>query len=1077
VIAGVVRGCAARPGVVLVAAVAVAAAGELARRDLAHDALADLSEPQIAVVAEWMGHPAPEVARDVTRVLTRELRGIAGAAAVRGSSMAGMAYVDVVFGADAALDAGRRAIAERLAGLRARLPSDLRLQLGPVASSVDWVFEYALTDPSGRIALSALRKAQDDYLAPALGAIRGVAEVPTVGGGTEQVVVDTSAEQLRLRGLAFSDLAAALRSVAHGQLLPRRRLEAIPIDGAIVRSAPERPAPRIGDVARVRIADDMPVGLADLDDASAVGGIVVIHRGADPAAVVGEVKAALARLRPRLPASVRLVTVYDRTELVSRVEHTWTGALLEELGVVVLVILAFLLHGRTALVPLATLPVVLCLTFAGMWLLGIPATVMSLGGIGIALGMAVDADIVALEACHRRLERAPAGEGARRAALRAAAGTVSPAILTSLLITALSFLPVLGFAGETGRLLRPLALTKTLVVAAAAVVTLTLAPALRDRWLRGRVIPEADNPLARGLVALYRPFVQLALARPALTLLTAGLAVLSCLPIAGRLGGEFLPAIDEGDLLFMPTTQPGVSPGEAAQQLAVQDRALRRLPEVDTVFGKVGRAGTATDPAPFSMAETVIHLRPQREWPAHPRPRWYSSWAPAAAQRVLRRWWPDSAPETSDELRDRLDRATRMPGWTRGWTAPVRARLDMMSTGVRAPVAIRVVAADPARLETLGEALQAMAARLPGTRTAALESLGGERWPAFVLDPAALAQHQVDPALARATADLALGGGQVGELVMSEPGRPYRVRLMLDGGGHDTTVGLREVTVRSATGQPVALGVLGRPSVVERPAVIRTEDGETVAYVDIDLESDVDVASYVERGRRALAQARTSGAIRVEPGERIEWAGQYPLLAAGEQRLRWIVPLVALSMLGLLVLQLRSVTEALLVLASVPFALVGSVWTLFLLHYHLSPAVWVGLLSTVGLAMQTGVVMVVYIDEAFHRRLREGRLRTRDDVVAAHAEGTVQRVRPKVMTIATMAAGLLPLLWADGAGAEVIRRVAAPMLGGLATSAVLTLEVIPVLYTLWRQAQLRRAQARGVPLAAIIGRPPPWARG
>ncbi|HEX3761073.1 MAG TPA: efflux RND transporter permease subunit [Kofleriaceae bacterium] len=1070
-IAGVVRWCAARPGVVLVAALAVAAAGELARRGLAHDALADLSEPQIALVAEWMGHPAPDVARDVTRVLTRELRGVAGAAAVRGSSMAGMAYVDVVFEADA-LDAGRRAIADRLAGLRARLPADVRLQLGPVASSVDWVFEYALTDPSGRIALSALRKVQEDYFAPALTAIPGVAEVATVGAGTEQVMVDASDDQLRLRGLAFSDLAAALRSVGHGQLLPKRKLEAIPIG----TSTPDRPAPRIGDVARVMLVDDMPDGLADLDDTSAVGGIVVIHRGADPAAVVAEVKAALARLRGQLPATVRLATVYDRTELVSRVEQTWTGALVEELGVVVLVLLAFLLHGRTALIPLATLPVVLCLTFAGMWLLGIPATVMSLGGIGIALGMAVDADIVALEACHRRLEHAPAGDGARRSALLAAAGTVSPAILTSLLITALSFLPVLGFTGETGRLLRPMALTKTLVVAAAALVTLTLAPALRARWLRGRVIPEAANPIVRGLVALYRPFVHFALARPALTLVTAGLAVLSCLPIAGRLGGEFLPAIDEGDLLFMPTTRPGVSPGDAAEQLAVQDRALRRLPEVDAVFGKVGRAGTATDPAPFSMAETVVHLRPQRAWPTHPRPRWYSSWAPAALQGVLRRWWPDTAPETLDELRDKLDRATRLPGWTSAWTAPVRARLDMTSTGIRAPVALRVVAADPARLEALGEALQTMAARLPGTRTAALESLGGERWPVFVPDPPALAQHQVDPALARATADLVLAGGQVGELVMSEPGRPYRVRLMLEGAGHGT-VDLRDVTVRSATGQPVALGVLGRPAVVDRPAMLRTEDGETVAYVHIDLDSEVDVASYVERGRRALAQAQASGAIRLEPGERIEWAGQYPLLAAGEQRLRWIVPLVALSMLALLVLQLRSVTEALLVLVSVPFALVGSVWTLFLLHYHLSPAVWVGLLSTVGLAMQTGVVMVVYIDEAFHRRVREGRLRTRDDVIAAHAEGTVQRVRPKVMTIATMAAGLLPLLWADGAGAEVIRRVAAPMLGGLVTSGILTLEVLPVLYTLWRQAQLRRAHARGVSIAAVVGPPPPWARG
>jgi Cu(I)/Ag(I) efflux system membrane protein CusA/SilA len=1068
-IAAVVRWCARHPWLVIALAVIAAAAGERARRGLSRDALADVSDPQVAVVADWMGHAAPEVAQRVTGLVTQELHGIAGTTAVRGASMAGMAYVDVVFGSPRDLETGRTAIAHRLEALRPRLPVDVRLQVGPSASSVGWVFQYALVDRSAQVSAVGLRRLQDDYLAPALSALPGVAEVATVGGGAEHVMVQASAEQLRLHGLAFSDLTTALRGVPRGQMIRKRQIEALPLG-----PTGDPAGPRVIDVASVMLVEDMPTGSTDLDGvAPAVGAVVVARRNVDTISVIAGVKAALEELRTRLPASVELVTVYDRSLLVAGVEHTLTDALAEEIGVVVLVILMFLLHGRSALVPLISLPVVLCLTFAGMWLLDIPATVMSLGGIGIALGMALDADIVALEACHRRLEHARAGSSGRRDGLLAAARTVAPAISTSLVITALSFLPVLGFAGETGRMLRPLAITKTLVILAAAIVAVTLGPALRDRLVRGRVIAERANPLTRSLLQVYRPFVQFALEHPALSLAAAALAIASCLPIVGRLGGEYLPRIDEGDLLFMPTTAPGVPPGEAAVQLARQDRALRQQPEVAQVFGKVGRATTATDPAPFAMAETIVHLRPRDTWPRRPRSRWYSSWAPDSLRHLLGLWWPETAPRTTAELIEQLDRASRLPGWTSAWTSPVRARLDMMSTGIRTQVALRVVAGDVARLDALTRRLRDLALRQPGTRSAVLESAGGERWPVFVADPAALAAYHVDPEVVRSTAALVLAGGQVGELVMSEPGKPYRMRAVIDtDAGHGDAPDLRDVTVRSSTGQPVSLALLGRPGFTTVPAMLRAENGELVAYVYIDLDPDADVLGYVERGQHLV----DSAALGLGAGERIEWAGQYPLIADGLRSLAWIVPVVAISMLGLLLLQLRSVTEALLVLVSVPFALVGSFWTLYLLDYRISAPVWVGLLSTVGLAMQTGIVMVVYIDEAFHRRVREGRLATRADIIAAHAEGTVARLRPKIMTITTMAAGLLPLLWADGAGAEVIRRIAAPMLGGLATSAILTLEVLPVLYTLWRYAQLRRAQAHGVPIATIVGPPPPWAR-
>ena len=1073
-IARVVAWCTRRHWIVIAAALVLASAGELARRSLSRDAIPDLSDPQVMLVADWMGHPATAVAGDVTQVLTEALEGIPGATAVRGSSMSGMAYVVVVFESSRNLERGRQAILERAGNVRTRLPQNVRLQVGPTASSTGWVFQYVLVDRSRK--MRGLRSVQDGVLAPALAAVPGVAEIASVGGDVQQALVEVRPEQLRARGLAFTDVVSALRPAAQvpADLQQLSRLSLDVQEGAST--------PRIGDVADLKLTRDMPTGMADFNGVlSAVGGIVVAKRDADPAALVERVQRTLDELRPRLPRGVQVITVYDRLDLVTRTGHTLLRALAEEVAVVVLVILMFLLHVRSALVPLVTLPFVLLLTFGGMWLLGVSATIMSLGGIAIALGMAVDADVVALEACHRRLEHL--GEGAsageRRAAIIGAAGSFAPAILTALLITALSFLPVFAFTGETARLLEPLAITKTLVIVAAALVALTLAPALRDRLLRGRVLPEFDNPITRGLVRIYRPFVHFALRRPALTLVTAALAVMSCLPIVTRLGGEFLPRIDEGDLLFMPTTLPGIPAGEAAVQLRRQDRAISRFEEVATVFGKVGRATTATDPAPYSMAETTIRLRPRSEWPKQPRERWYSSWAPPEVKRVLGLVWPEETPATMAELVEKLDRATRLPGWTNAWTAPARARLDMTATGVRTPVGIRVVAPDLKRLDALGTALQQMAMRVPGTRSAIFESLGGEPWPRFDADPAALKRHGVPPELVESTTHLLLTGSQVGDL--NAGGQLYRVRVApnrdeMDMSHAGVADRLRDVTVRSGSGQPVPLALLGRASFVTTPAMIRTERGEQVAYVYVDLNEGTDVQNYVRGARRELDQALAQSDLRLEPGERIEWTGQYELLAQGQQRLKWIVPLVALSMLALLLLLFKSLTEALIVLASVPFALVGSFWTLYLLDYPLSAPVWVGLLSTAGLAMQTGVVMVVYIDDAFHRRVREGKLRSREDIVAAHAEGTVQRLRPKIMTISIMAVGLLPLLWADGAGAEIMRRVAAPMLGGLLTSAFLTLEVLPVLYTIWRYRQLRHSQRTGIPLETIVGAVPGWAR-
>lgn len=1084
--------------VVLWVAVILAATGELARRALGGDAIPDLSNPQIVLVVDWMGHPATEVAKNVTGVLTGALEDVPGTSAIRGLSMSGMSYVDVIFESASDLQRGRQAIVDRLSNGRAKLPANARLQIGPLASSTGWVFQYALVDPRRRQSAVALRQFQDDVLRPALSSIPGVVEVASVGGGVQQMLVELEADRMRTRGVALSDVVGALgaRGGGHGETTPEE-LEQLPVTPQASADpghpkqgdpmAGDRKEPlRIGDVGHVHVTDDMALGLADFRGIQpAVGGIVVAARDANIGTLIEAVKRTLDAQRSKLPPGVELVTAYDRSELIERVGHTLIRALAEEVGVVVLVSLVFLLSGRSALVPLITLPLILLFTFGAMWICRVPATIMSLGGIGIALGMAVDADVVALEACHRRLESLDAlsSAGDRRAQLIAAAGSFAPAILTALVITALTFLPVFAFTGETGRLLRPLALTKTLVIGAAAIVTVTLAPALRERLLRAPVTPEFANPLTRGLVHAYRPFVHFALTRPVLTLATAGIAILSCLPILSRLGGEFLPRIDEGDLLFMPTTLPGVPPEEAATDLFRQDRALRGLPEVSTVFGKVGRADTATDPAPYSMAETVVRLRPASEWPRMARTRWFSTW-PRPLRRVLGLLWPEATRETQAELISKLDRVTQLPGWVNAWTAPARARMDMMATGVRTPVGIRIVAPDPARLDAIGTALRTMMSRIPGTRSAVFESLGGEPWLEFEPDPESLALHKVDPDLARSTARLLATGGQVGDV--EQNGRRLRLRVTPDVTMPEMRPGteplrgpadeLRAATVRALDGgPPVPLALLGRVGYAVEPAMLRTEHRDLVAYLYVDLEERTDLLGYIENAQRELDRAVRANEVTLQPGERIEWTGQYDLLEAGQRRLRWIVPLVAIGMFVLLFLQFRSVTEALIVLISVPFALVGSFWTLFLLGYSLSAPVWVGLLSVTGLAMQTGVVMVVYVDAAFHRRLREGQIRSREDIVAAHAEGTVQRLRPKIMTITTMAAGLLPLLWAQGAGSDIMKRIAAPMIGGLVSSAFLTLEVLPVLYTIWRNRQLRRSQKTGTPLAAIVGTPPSWA--
>jgi Cu(I)/Ag(I) efflux system membrane protein CusA/SilA len=697
------------------------------------------------------------------------------------------------------------------------------------------------------------------------------------------------------------------------------------------------------------------------------------------------------------------------------------------------------------------LPIVVLLSFVPMYLLGIPATIMSLGGIAIAIGATVDAEIVMIEACHKKLEHAPSDLSlkGRAALMREAAKEVTPAIFFSLLIIAASFVPIFGLNGQAGRLFRPLAYTKTFVMLSAAVVSITLAPALRDLLVRGRIRSEDTHPVSRFIQALYRPFVFVALRRPLTTLAIAGFALLSAIPPLLRLGHEFMPPLNEGDILYMPTTLPNLSIEEAKRQLERQDGIIASFPEVKSVFGKVGRAHSATDPAPLSMVETIIQLKPRGAWPQG---------------------------ETYEELVAKLNRRLQLPGWTNAWTMPVKTRVDMLATGVRTPVGIKVFGQDLASIDRAGQQLERVLEGVSGTRSALYERSLGGTYVDVTPKREALARYGLQIDDINAVVESAIGGEPVTTTI--EGRQRYSVNVRYKEDFRDSPDKLRDVLVTLRAGgtipptpNAVPLSEVADVKVVSGPPMLRDEAGLLVGYVYVDIEPSHDLGGYVESAKAVVAAAQSKGEVTLDPGMYLKWAGEYELLEGVRDRMKILIPLTLAIVALLLYLQFENIVEVLIVFLSIPFALVGSVWLLYLLDYRISTAVLVGSIALVGLAAQTGVVMIVYVDHAFIRRLRAGKVRDLNDIIHAHTEGTVQRVRPKLMTVGTMLVGLVPLLWATGSGSDVMKRIAAPMVGGLLSSAFLTLEMIPVVYTYWRYAQLKRAQRTGRPLAEVCGVP------
>jgi Cu(I)/Ag(I) efflux system membrane protein CusA/SilA len=1042
------------------------------------DAIPDLSDPQVIVFTEWMGRSPTLVEDQVTYPLVTKLIGTPNVTDVRGYSMFGMSFVYVVFREGTDIYWARSRVLEYLNGLRGQLPEGATPALGPDATGIGWVFQYTLADRSGQHGLDDLRTFQDFTLRYALGSVPGVAEIASIGGYQKQYQVTVDPNRLRAFGVTLADVTAAIRASNNdvgGRILEMSGREYYvrgrgyikdlnDIAGIALRSTGAGGTPLlIKDVAEVRFGPEIRRGLLEWNgDGEAVGGIVVMRHGENARDVIARVKKKLEDLRPSLPAGVEVEIAYDRSDLIERAVATLKHALFEEALVVSLVIVLFLLHVRSSLLPILSLPIAVALSFIPLYLLDIPSTIMSLGGIAIAIGATVDAEIVMIEAAHKKLEHAPAGADRQRL-LAEAAREVTPAIFFSLLIIAVAFLPVFTLTGQAGRLFRPLAYAKTFVMLISALLSITFAPALRDLLIRGKIRPEARHPISRAIVRLYQPFVYVALRRPKSTVALGLLAIVSALPIAARLGREFMPPLNEGDLLYMPITFPGISIEEGKRQLQIQDRILRQFPEVVSVFGKIGRAETATDPAPLSMVETTVRLKPATQWREKAHPRWYSAWAPRWLQPLLRPLWPDRARLTWDELTAEMNAALQLPGWTNAFTMPIKTRVDMLSTGVRTPIGIKVMGHDLHEIERIGTTLERVIAPVPGTRSVLYERNLGGLYVDIVPRPADLARLGLRTDDVEQVIESAIGGAPIG--VTIEGRRRFSINVRYPQDQRDDLDQLRRVLVplRPAAGAEgaapqqafVPLGQVADVAIAGGPPMVRDEAGLLVGYLYVDIDQAArDLGGYVRDAKQAVAAALASGQLTLPPGTYLTWTGQYEQMQEMTERMKLVIPLTLAIVVLLLFLQFRNFVEVLIVLLSIPFALVGSVWLLFLLDYRLSTAVWVGIIALVGLAAQTGIVMIVYIDQAFARRQAAGKIRDLSDIVWAHLEGTVQRVRPKLMTVATMLMGLIPLLWSTTSGADVMKRIAAPMVGGLVTSAFLTLEIIPVVYTYWRHEQL-----------------------
>src|SRR5882672_7511462 len=1036
----------ARNRVLTLAAILVAAGfGIRAFRNTPLDAIPDLSDTQVIVSTEWMGR-SPDIVEDqVTYPIVTALRGVPGVQYVRGLSMIGDSFVYVVFKDGADLYWARSRVLEYLSAIQGRLPEGVTPKLGPDATSVGWVFEYALVDTTGRNDLSQIRSFQDWSLRYWLQSVHGVSEVASVGGFVKQYQVDLDPDRLESYKVSIEEVADAIRrsnnevggSVleigehehfvrGRGYIRSRGDLESIP-----VKVGPGGVPVTLRNLGEVHLGPEPRRGIAELNGrGEGVGGIVIMRQKQNALHVIDGVKRRLAEVRGSFPPGVQLMVTYDRSDLIHRAVRTLWHELMQEMLIVSLVIVLFLFHFRSALIPILSLPVAVLLAFVPMARQGLTANIMSLGGIAVAIGTMVDASIIMVENVHKKLERWE--EGGRRepreAVIVQGLQEVGRPIFFALLVITVSFLPIFTLQGTEGRLFKPLAFTKTYSMAFAALLAVTLTPALAAWFIRGKIRPERKHPISRSLVSRYAPVVRWAVRRRKVVIGGALVLLLSTVPIFLLLGREFMPPLNEGTLLYMPTAPPGMSGSEAALVLQQMDHRLKTVPEVETVFGKAGRARTATDPAPLSMFETVVSLKPEGQW-----------------RRGM----------TWEKLIAEMDSKLRYPGMPNIWWMPIQTRNEMLATGVRSAVGIKVFGSDLTEIERVAVAVENAVKDVPGTRSAFADRLTGGRFLDFDIDRAAAARYGLTVGDVEDVIEAAIGGTAVTQTV--EGRERYTVAIRYARELRDEPDALARVLVPTPTGAQVPLGQLASLLFRNGPPMVQEEDGQLVGLVSVDVAGRP-LGTYVRDAQRAVAEK-----VQLPPGYRLDWSGQFQYLQRAEARLAWVIPVTLLLVFGLLYFNLRSVPEAGIVMLAVPFSLVGAVWLIWLLHYNLSVAVWFGMIALAGLDAETGTVMLLYLNLAFRERRDQGRLRDRGDLTEAVVEGAAHRIRPKMMTVCAILFGLLPIMWGHGAGADVMKRIAAPMVGGVITSFVLELLVYPAIFAWWK--------GRGMPDGKYVSEP------
>ncbi|MDK9706632.1 MAG: CusA/CzcA family heavy metal efflux RND transporter [Desulforhopalus sp.] len=1027
------------------------------------DAIPDLSDVQVIIYTKYQGQ-APQVVEDqVTYPLTTQMLAVPGAKVVRGYSFFGSSFIYIIFEDGTDMYWARSRVLEYLNYVSGKLPQGVTPVLGPDATGVGWIYEYTLQ--SKRHNLQELRSIQDWYLRYELTSLEGVSEVASLGGFVKQYQVAVDPNKLMAYNIPITEVMMAIQKAnldvgggaiemgetefvvrSHGYI---KNLE--DIRNIVVMSSKDGTPVLVKNLAEVRLGPEMRRGVAEWNgEGETVGGIIVMRFGENALSTIQRVKDKLETLKTGLPEGVTIHTAYDRSGLIERAISTLREKLLEESIVVALVIALFLFHLPSALVAIVTLPVAILMAFTIMYAQGINANIMSLGGIAIAIGAMIDAAIIMIENAHKHLERDRGKKPHGRIILDAAV-EVGPTLFFSLLVITVSFVPVFTLTEQSGRMFKPLAFTKTYAMAAAAFLSITLVPVLMGWFIRGRIKEEKANPLNRLLIAIYHPFVDLVLKWRKTTLLLALAAMLSISWPLSKMGSEFMPALYEGDLLYMPTTLPGLSVTKAKEILQQTDRIIRQFPEVEHVFGKIGRAETATDPAPMMMIETTITLKPEAEWRKVASKRFFSEWPEGleAVKKPLRWLWPEHRPITVPELIDRLNSAIQFPGLTNAWTMPIKTRIDMLSTGIKTPVGIKIMGNDLATLSRIGEEVEAVVRTVPGTLSAIAERAVGGRYLDIRIDRLSAARYGINVGTIQEIIQTAVGGMSISETVEGLERYPISVRYDRD--FRSDIDSLKRVLVPGAGGRHIPLEQLASISVSSDPDSIKSENGRRTAWVYVDIK-DVDVGSYVQSAKAAVASH-----IKLPQGYNIVWSGQYEYMEKARERLLVIIPLTILIIFVIIYINTGSLMKTGIVFLAVPFSLVGAFWFLHLLGYHLSVAVWVGLIALAGLDAETGVVMLLYLDLAHKRWQDKGRMVTRGDLAQAIHYGAVQRIRPKVMTIAVIIAGLLPIMWSHGAGSDVMKRIAAPMVGGVVTSGLMELLVYPVIFYIWRGWRLQKS--------------------